>query len=286
MTQIVYLNGDFLPIEQAKISVMDRGFLFGDGVFEVIPIYSGKPFRLREHLHRLQTSLDSILLKYKVDCDFFAKIVSELLQKNFFQNPDQDFSIYLEITRGAASERTYSFPDKTNPTIFAAIKPVKRISIEELTKGKSAITLQDIRWKDCYIKSISLLAGVLLSQQAKEAGADEAILIRHGFAIEGASSNLFIVKDGVIITPPLSRNTLSGITREMILKIIKDQKLAFKETSIKLSELKQADEVWVSSSTRTIFPITKLNGKSVGNGKVGQIWQKIIKSYFIFSRQE
>lgn len=281
--QIVYLNGKFLPIERAKISVLDRGFLFGDGVYEVICVYSGKPFRLTKHLTRLQASLDAIKLPFVVDHEEFTKIFTRLLVKNHVARGD--YSIYVQITRGAASTRIRSFSEKITPTIFVLTKKIKPISVQELRKGKKAITLPDIRWQYCYIKTISSLPSILLFQEAFEQGCADAILIRNGYVLEGTSSNVFIVKKAKIITPPLSKNNLSGVTREIILQLARERGLDLKEKKIKLTELNIADEIWISSSTRGIFPIVKLNGKPVGKGKVGPIWRKMINLYFDYKRK-
>lgn len=277
MRRIVYLNDKFSPITEAKISVLDRGFLFGDGVYEVVSVYSGKPFHLNEHLQRLQHSLDAIKLPLNV-CEIdFAKIIAELLQLNSANQGDH--SLYIQITRGVAEERTHNFPQQVTPTVFLMTKPIKPISYEELSRGKKAITQLDIRWKYCHIKSTSLLPSILLFQAAVDAGCDEAILIRDGYAIEGTSSNIFIVKNSQIITPPLSQENLSGVTRDLILQILRNNALPFQEKNIAEQELFEADEVWISSSTRGIFPIIELNGKAIGNGVVGPLWQKVMQLY-------
>jgi D-alanine transaminase len=277
MQQIVYLNGEFLPVTEAKISVLDRGFLFGDGVYEVIPVYNGIPFGLSGHLERLQTSLNNISLNLKIDQKFFAAIFHELLKRNHAL--EKPHSIYLEVTRGSALERNHAFPQEITPTIFAITKAIKPLSYAELSLGKSAVTAEDIRWKYCHIKSISLLPTLLLFQKAVAAHADETILIRDGYALEGTSSNVFIVKNGVIYTPPLSEENLSGITRDMVLKLAKNNEIPLEEKQITSSELFTADEVWISSSTRGIYPIIKLDGKPVADGGIGPIWQKMIKLY-------
>lgn len=276
---IVFLNDEFLPQDSACISVMDRGFLFGDGVYEVIPVYNGKPFRWREHLSRLQHSLDYIEIKCKVDLEKFANYFRKLIELN--DANEKESSLYVQITRGATPVRTHYFPAiDVMPTIFFSIRPVKKITYEDLHLGKKAITLHDTRWENCHIKSISLLPSVLLAQEVFAAGCDEGILIRDGYVLEGILSNVFVVKNGVIITPPLTHNNLSGVTRELILQIIYEHHFLFEEREIEENALETADEIWISSSPRTIFPITKLNNMNVGNGKVGKIWDKIIKLFF------
>lgn len=275
--RIVYLNGAFLPVDEAKVSVMDRGFLFGDGVYEVVLVYDGRPVGLDGHIKRLQSSLDGIKLEFAACESWFNPIFKELLDRNSAN--EGSYTVYLEVTRGSAPSRSHGFPDKVSPTVFMDIKKIQPISYSDLKNGKSAITVDDIRWKYCNIKSISLLPSVLLFQQAKDAGADEAILIHDGYAIEGTSSNLFIVKNGVIITPALSHENLSGVTREAIIQLAAANSIGFREEKILENDLFYADEVWVASSTRGIFPIVKINGRMINNGKVGDIWDRMIKLY-------
>lgn len=275
--RIVYLNGNFIPINQAHISVLDRGFLFGDGVYEVIPMFNGKLFRAEQHLQRLQRSLQSIQLNYTVNTAEWLTIFDSLLKQNV--QPELSQMIYLQITRGAATDRAHLFPNDIKPTIFAQTSPFKPTSIEELSAGAAAITVDDIRWQWCHIKAITLLPNVLFTLQAKNKDAKEAILIRDGNALEGTSSNLFIVKNGVIITPPLSPNILAGVTRELILELAKTHDLPFAETKISETALREADEIWMTGSVKEILPITRLDDKPVGSGKVGPVWHKLIKLY-------
>lgn len=280
MTQspcIVYLNGNYLPIEKAQISVTDRGFLFGDAVYEVIPIYSGKLFRLECHLKRLQNSLNAIRIDFKIDTKEWNNICKELIAKNKSDIKHQ--LIYLQISRGATLHRDHIFPEEIVPTIFAQCVPVKKLSFETISQGLSAITIEDTRWKYCYIKSTALLANVLLRQQAYEANASEAILIRDGYVMEGSSSNVFAVKNDTILTPPLNEYILGGITREFILELARKHKLPLEETPILRNELKAADEVWVTSSVREIFPIIKVDHQVINNGNVGDMWKRMIKYY-------
>lgn len=283
MAQIVYLNGDFLPINEARVSVLDRGFLFGDGVYEVVPIYNGKTFQLDEHIARLQHSLDAIKLEVQTAAIDFVKIIASLLELNNAIE-SQDYSLYIEVTRGPAEERAHAFPGQVSPTIFLMLKPLKPLIYEELQCGKKAITHQDIRWQYCHIKSISLLPNVLLYQAALNSDCDETILIRDGLVVEGTSSNVFMVKNGVVFTPPLSQERLSGVTRSVILKILQENSLPFYEQNITVEQLFTADEVWISSSTRSIFPIVVIDGRIIGDGKAGAIWQKVMQLYLIRKR--
>lgn len=272
--QIVYLNGCFLPIEQAQVSVLDRGFIFGDGVYEVIPAYGGHPLRLKHHLQRLQNSLDSIRLKNPNNDDEWSSIVTSVIEKN----DGADQYIYLQVTRGVA-KRDHGFPGDTKPTVFVMSSPLLPVNEELLTNGVSAITLDDIRWRYCSIKTTALLPNVLLRQQAVEQDAAEAILVRDGEVTEGAASNLFIVLNGVIITPPKSNLLLPGITRDLVVELARHHGLTCEERSITADELKMAEEIWVTSSTKEILPVTILDGHPVGSGKPGEVWQQMISFY-------
>jgi len=272
---VVYLNGEFLPLEQAKVSVLDRGFLFADGVYEVIPAYGGRLLRLQEHMDRLQTNLDAIRLENPLSADQWNEIFEKLLE----ENPSEDQSVYLQVTRGVAAKRNHGFPDEVSQTVFIMVNELSPVNKEELRPGVSAITLDDIRWKACNIKSISLLGNILLRQQAHDRNAAEAILINEGNAVEGAASNVFIVKNGVLITPPTSFCLLPGITRDLILELAKKHQFKYEVRDIAEAELSSADEIWLSSSTKEILPVVELNGAAVANGQSGPIWEKMIDIY-------
>ena len=278
MRNIVYLNERYVPIEEATISVLDRGFLFADSIYDVIPLYGNKPFCLDEHLKRMQESLSSISIKIPHDIDKWKEIIFSLIEEN---NVKEGFHhIYIQVTRGKEELRHHSFSEDISPTVFVQINPSSNtLSYEELCKGKSAITAEDTRWRNCYIKSTALLPNILFSQKAKESGSAETILIKEGLAVEGASSNLFIVKDSVVITPPLSVNILAGITRQKTLSLIKQSGRNYQEASIKKQDLFDADEVWITSSMREIYPITRIDGRLIDNGDVGLVWKEIIKLY-------
>ena len=275
---IVYLNGNFIPLDQAKISVMDRGFLFGDGVYEVIPVYHQRLFRVNQHLTRLRNSLHAIKLSININHEEWQTILNQLIQCN--ELTTEDFSIYIEITRGACEQRSFHFPIPTQPTIFARCMPQYTKSFEELAKGGSAITTPDTRWQNCYVKAITLLPSVLASQEAKEQNALDAIFIRNGHALEGASSNLFIVKNQKIITTPINHHILAGITRDLLIELMQKHHIDFEQRLINENELYEADEIWLTGSTKEILPIIALNSKPVGNGKTGPAWYKITKLYF------
>lgn len=265
----VYLNGEFLPLSQAKISVLDRGFLFGDGVYEMIPVYGGKPLRLAEHLRRLDNSLAGIRMAPPLDDTQWQAIFQRLIQG------DEDQSIYLQITRGVGSGRNHAFPGNVPATVFAYCAPIAPIP----ASGAKAITVPDIRWQWCHIKAITLLANVLQRQQAVDEGCAEAILVRDGYALEGAASNLFAVVDGVLLTPPKGHEILPGITRDLVVELAEANAIPLQERKITLAELERAEEVWVTSSTREVLPIVELDGRKVGNGQPGLLWARMDALY-------
>lgn len=262
---IVYLNGEFLPLNQAKVSVMDRGFLFGDGVYEVIPVYGGRPLRLDEHMERLASSLRGIRITPPLSNAEWASIFSRLIQGA------HDQSIYLQVTRGVAPKRDHAIPPDIEPTVFAMCTPIAPLPVD----GIRTITVDDIRWDWCHIKAITLLSNVLLRQEAIDRGCTEAILVRDGYAIEGAASNLFVLVDGVLVTPPKSNELLPGITRDLVLELAAQHGIPASERRITLQELKTAPEVWMTSSTREIMPVIELDGAPVGSGSPGPAWQRM-----------
>jgi len=271
---IVYLNGEYLPLDQACVPVLDRGFIFGDGVYEVIPVYGGKAFRLQHHLQRLKNSMQAVRLTNPHTDEEWSTIINDVVTRN----SSGDQSIYLQITRGVA-RRDHRFPGDATPTVFVMSNLFEAVPKEQLEHGVNAITLDDIRWQYCSIKSIALLPNILLRQQAVEQGAAEAILLRNGEVTEGAASNVFIVKDGVITTPPKTDCLLPGITRDLLVEQANEHGLAVKETNIKQTDLETADEIWLTSSTKEILPVTQLNGQTVGSGKPGTVWQQMYALY-------
>jgi D-alanine transaminase len=279
-SSVVYLNGKYLPKEQACVPVMDRGFLLGDGIYEVIPVFAGKAFRLPEHLQRLQNSLDAIRIRNPFTEAEWTQLVNDIIQRN----NNGDLSVYLQVTRGVVEKRDHAFSDNIKPTVFIMTSPIPEIDIENLREGHSAITVEDIRWARCDVKAITLLANLLLRQQAVEADAAEAILVKDGNAIEGAASNLFMVENGTIITPAKGKCLLPGITRDLVLEIAASHKLPHREETISLQRLRAADEIWMTSSTREILPVTELDGAPVGNGKTGPVWEKVFRLYQEFKQ--
>jgi len=263
----VYLNGQYVPLDEAKVSVLDRGFLFGDGIYEVIPAYSGHLFRLPEHLQRLENSLAGIRLDNPHSREQWQNIMAPLLDAN------HDQYIYLQITRGAAVKRDHAFPDNTQPTVFVMCSDI--VPFEGRSTGIKAISIDDSRWELCHIKATALLANILLRQQAVEQDCAEAVLVKDGYVTEGAASNIFAVIDGILITPPKSNEILPGITRDVILEIAEQNHIPYAEEIISLDALKTASEIWLTSSTREILPVVELDNNRVSDGKPGPAWQRM-----------
>ncbi|MEE9287691.1 MAG: D-amino acid aminotransferase [Gammaproteobacteria bacterium] len=268
---IVYLNGEYLPIDKAHISVLDRGFMFGDSIYEIIPAYSGQLFRLEQHLQRLDRSLKSIRLVNPLTPHEWQQMLQRLLEKN----GAGDQSVYLQVTRGVA-ERDHVIPPQITPTVFAMCQSMDQGRKET---GVAAVTLTDFRWKRCDIKATTLLPNVLLRQEADDRGATEAILLREGRVTEGAASNVFIVLEGVVKTPPKSHLLLPGITRDFVLELLASAGIPHQEIEIGKMELRRAEEIWVTSSTREIVPVIKLDDQPVGDGRPGHMWGKVISLY-------
>lgn len=264
-----------MPVEEATISVMDRGFLYGDGVYEVIPVFGNRLLRVEAHLERLKNSLGRINLPDPHSDDEWMQIFSGLLERN----TGDDRAIYLQVSRGAYPRRDLAIKTEYPPTIFAMVLQVTAPDIEVVSAGISVITVDDFRWDACDIKSTSLVASVMLKQQAADAGVDDAILIRNGMLSEGTASNVFIVKDGVLSTPLTGHKLLSGITRDLVIEIAKNNAILVEERDIKAAELLDADEIWMTSSTREIAPVIQLNGEVVGSGKAGDMWKRVVDKY-------
>lgn len=275
----VYLNGQYLPADEAKVSVFDRGFLLGDGIYEVIPAYNGVLFRLEEHLTRLQYSLDEIRLENPHSNAEWKVLLSTLVEKNL----DTDLSVYLQLTRGVAA-RDHAFPEGVSTTVFAMTNKIIPLSQAYYENGVAAITLDDNRWSRCNIKAISLLPNILLRQQAVDHGVAEAILVRNNSVTEGAASNVFVVINGMLITPPKSSHLLPGITRDLIVELAIKHGISVSEKNVSLAEMQAADEVWLTSSTKEILPVTCLDDKPVGTGKPGEMWLKMTAIYGEFKR--
>jgi len=272
----VYLNGRFLPLAEAGVSPLDRGFLFGDGAYEMVPVYSRRPFRLDEHLRRLEATLAGIRLASPLPRDGWRAVAARLIAAA----PWQDQSIYLQVTRGADDKRDHAFPPATvPPTVFAFASPLVTASAEMHASGVGAITVPDLRWSRCDLKVVSLLANVLARQQALDAGCAEAILIRDGMLKEGATSNIFVVRDGALLAPPKTRLMLPGITYDVILELAAAHGLPAIVREIGEAELRAADEIWMTSSTKEVLAITTLDGVAVGDGRPGPVGRRMLAWY-------
>jgi D-alanine transaminase len=276
----VYLNGEYLPESEARISVLDRGFLFGDGVYEVVPVYGGRLFRLEQHLDRLERSLEAVRIAPPMDRQGWVRMLEELLERN----PGGDRSVYLQVTRGVA-RRDHAFPADAVPTVFAMVNPLTAPDPALFETGVAAVTVPDNRWGRCDIKAITLLANILARQQAVEAGATEAIMVRGGHATEGAASNLFVVGDGVLVTPPKDNSLLPGITRDLVVELAQAHGIPVMETAIPEAGLRAAEEIWLTSSTKEILPVTRLDGRPVGTGRPGPLWARMRDLYQAYKQQ-
>jgi len=265
----VYLNGDYIPLNEAKVSVLDRGFLFGDGVYEVIPSYSGHLFHFQDHLQRLENSLAGIRLANPHSREEWLNILMPLLDHQL------DQYIYLQVTRGVAAKRDHAFPDNTTATVFVMCSNI--LPFAGLHNGIKAISLDDSRWQFCNIKAITLLGNILHRQEAIENGCAEALLVKEGYVVEGAASNVFAVIDGILTTPAKSNTILPGITRDVILQIARKNGIPCREDNISYTAIQAASEIWVTSSTREIIPVVELDSKLVGDGKPGSVWHIIKK---------
>ena len=271
----LYLNGAFVPPEAAHISVMDRGFLFGDGVYEVIPSSGGHFLGLEPHLDRLDASLAAM----RLDAPLAREDWRAVLRRLIGEPPAADQYVYLQVTRGTAPERDHLCPEGVRPTVLAFAKPIKPRAPAIAEQGVACITHPDIRWLRGDIKSISLAAAVLMRREAADADALETIMHRDGWVTEGAVSNVFVVAGGALMTPPKSRLLLSGITRELALTLAHEHGLEFVERPVALDTLRAADEIWLSSSTREVLPVTRLDGELVGDGRPGPLWRRMDALY-------
>ena len=271
---MIYLNGEFMPIEQARVPVLDRGFIFGDGVYEVIPVYSRHPFRLAEHLRRLQASLDGIRLSNPHDDAEWTRLVRRLIELN----EPEDQSLYLHVTRGVA-KRDHAFPRGVAPTVFMMSNALVTPPRDQVEKGVSAITATDNRWLRCDIKAIALLPNVLLRQLAVDADCVETVLLRDRSMTEGAASNIFVVKDGILLAPPKNHLMLPGITYDVVLELAQADGIKFDVRPVAESELRGADEAWLTSSTKEVLAIVRLDGKAVGKGVPGPLFRRMYALY-------
>ena len=266
----VYLNGQFLPLEEAKVSVLDRGFIYGDGVYELVPVYGRRPYRLRQHLARLQRSLDGIrLANPHTDAEWEA-IIAGLIGRMAFA----DQGVYLQVTRGVA-KRDHAFPAGVAPTVFMMSNPLALPSREQIERGVAVVTAADERWLHCDLKTISLLGNVLARQLAVDAGATETVLFRNGYLTEASASNVLLVRDGVIVAPPKDNQILPGITYDVAFELAREAGLPIQVRAVSKDEALAADEMWLSSSTKEVLAVTSVDGRPFGGGKPGPVFRKV-----------
>lgn len=271
---LAWINGEFIPIEDAKVKVEDRGFQFADGVYEVVRVYKGKPFTFQEHLQRLKTSAFLIgldLEKIKID---FRKIGFELISRSGIPEAE----LYIQVTRGPAP-RSHSFPKNLTPTVVCTIRPIRPLPPNSLEKGISVITYPDIRWARCNIKSIALLANVLAKEEARRAGAYEAIFIREGLITEGASSNIFLFHKGTLLTPPPDWRILRGITRDMIISLAIKEGLTVSQEDLKKDLLTEAEEIFITSTAIELLPVVKVEERKIGAGVPGNTFKFLHRKF-------
>ena len=266
----VYLNGQFLPLEDAKVSVLDRGFIYGDGVYELVPVYGRKPYRLPQHLARLQRSLDGIrLANPHTDAEWEAVIAGLIGRMTF-----ADQGVYLQVTRGAA-KRDHAFPAGVTPTVFMMSNPLVLPSREQVERGVAVVTAVDERWLHCDLKTISLLGNVLARQLAVDAGATETVLFRNGYLTEASASNVLLVRGGVIVAPPKDNQILPGITYDVAFELAREGGLPIEVRPVPKDEALAADEMWLSSSTKEVLAVTSLDGRPFAGGTPGPVFRKV-----------
>ena len=270
---IVYLNGEFLPVTEARVSVLDRGFTFADAVYEVIPVYGETIFRVEEHLQRLENSLSAIAIANPFSSSHWLKILSDILEKN---PSKRERSLYMQVTRGV-SDREHLHMNDLQPTVFVMCREVAET---DLSSGVKVITHEDIRWDYCHIKTTALLANVMLKRKAKDAdGAVETVLIKNDMITEGAASNVFVVKDGLVMTAKKDGSVLPGITRDLVLELLQYAGINYSEESVPLSVLETANEVWLTSSSMGVAPVIRIDERDVADGKTGPLWKRVEKLF-------
>ena len=271
----IYLNRQYLPLEEARVSVEDRGFLFGDGIYEVVRFYGGRPFHLEAHLQRLHRSAEGTRMPLPDAVSDLPSIIERVQAENKLQNSE----IYIECTRGPAHPRSHPFPVETNPTLLVMPVPLRPLLESALTLGLATITVPDIRWHRCDIKSIMLLPSAMAKQQARESGAYEAIFIRNGIVTEGASTNILAVIEGTLWTHPANEAILAGITRQVVLELAAELGQAVREESFTQDQMYGADEVFLASTTNEVVPITRIDGHMIGEGRPGPVTMRLRKAF-------
>ena len=268
--QIVHLNGALLRLGDAKISVLDRGFIYGDGAYEVVPVYSRKPFRMQHHLNRLQRTLDAIRLPNPHDDTAWQRLIGEVVERAGFD----DQAVYLQVTRGVA-KRDHSFPEGVPPTVFIMTNPLPSPTREQVERGVAVVTADDNRWDRCDLKTTSLLPNVLMRQLATDAGAAETVMFRDGWLTEASASNVLIVNDGTIVGPPRDQQILPGITYDATVEFAREADLPVEIRPVSRAEALEADEMWLSSSTKEVIAVTTVDGRPFAGGAPGPMFRRI-----------
>jgi D-alanine transaminase len=276
------LNGAIVATDDVRISPFDRGFLFGDGVYEVLPSYAGKPFRLPAHFDRLQAGLDALGIANPYSRARWTELVHELIAAN----GGGDMGVYLEVTRGTGRGRDFLPEPDMRPTVFGFCWRLAPSRAAQSERGVAAVTLEDIRWARCDIKSVALVGPVMLRMEAQRRGAEEAVLVRGDRLAEGSSSAVFVVKDGDIATPPASLERLPSITRLVVGDVLDALGLPLQVREVRCDELLVADEIWIASSTREALPVTSLDRRKVGEGRPGPIWQRMFDEFQALKQRE
>lgn len=278
---IAYLNGEFLPLREARVSPLDRAFLYGDAVYEVAPVYAGRVFRFREHFDRLDRSLRELGMKPVYPRGRWAQLCEELVRRN----GGGDMYLYVQVTRGAEYGRNHAPLPEIERTVFAFAAPLPVIPPERFEHGAAAVTAQDTRWSRCDIKSTALLANVLLKQLAMDAGAAETLMLREGLLMEGSSTTAHVVIGGEIRTPPRSNQILPGTTRDVVSELAVRGGIPFRACAVTEAQLRAADEIFIAAATFGTMPVTRLDGKPVGSGAPGTVWKRIRALFEDYKRE-
>jgi D-alanine transaminase len=266
----VYLNGQFLPLEEAKVSVLDRGFIYGDGVYEVVPVYGRRPFRMAQHLARLQYSLDGVRMRNPHDDARWAALIAELVA----QQPFDDQAVYLQVTRGVA-RRDHAFPAGVEPTVFMMSNPLTVPSREQVERGVAVVTAADNRWHRCDLKTTSLLGNVLMRQLAADADATETVMFRDGMLTEASACNVLVVRNGTVLAPPKNNLILPGITYDAALELTRAAGVPLEVRPVTRAEALSADEMWLSSSTKEVLAVTRVDGAPFAGGVPGPVFRRV-----------
>lgn len=279
---LCYLNGEFTALRDARISVMDRGFIFGDGVYEVVPVYGGKPFRFAQHMARLDRSLAELRIANPLSAaqwhDVVLKLVADYALQLHTAPEKTDQLVYIQITRGVAP-RDHVMPDDLAPTVFVMTNTMKPPTPEQRTQGVACVTADDFRWSKAHIKSTSLLGAVFARQISADVGAVETVMFRDGFLSEAAACNVWVIQGGKVLGPPRDNLVLEGIRYGLIEEICRDAGIPFELRRISREEVFAADELLLSSATKEVLAITTLDGQPVGSGQPGPVYQKLHAAY-------